>query len=245
MSRKMKEQIISTYYHIGIDLDFENIFSYCKFTEDSLEHEKVKFDEIYKNKVSELNAEEKEKFEQFAIGVHWKLHDVFPVFQWSSIFNSAFNMFEKHINDLCKIYEKETTIRIGLKDLKGQGIERAKLFLSKVIGITNVFDSKEWSEIQDYLKVRNVLVHTSGELDLNQKKHKEVFDYAKNHPKLILYPETPVSDSAQVIIMPDFIYEALICYRIILGRICKFNLPVNNGYPSNLLTRERGYYDQT
>lgn len=226
MSEKMKKQIISTYYHIGIDLDFENIFSYCKFTEESLEHEKIKLNKNYKKKIGELSPDEKDDFEQFAIEVHWKLHDVFPVFQWTSIYNSAYNMFEKHINDLCKIYEKKRTIKIGLKDLKGQGIERAKIFLSKVIGITNVFDSKEWSEIQDYSKVRNILVHTSGELDLTQKKHKEIFDYAKNHPKLILNHDSPNSDSVQLIILPDFIYEALICYRIILGRICKFQFPV-------------------
>ncbi len=225
----MEDQIISTFYHIGIELDFENIYSYCKFTETALEQEKVKFNEIYKTKVSELTAEEKEKFDQFAIEAHWKLHDVFPVFQWSSIFNSAYAMFEKHMNDLCKIFEKNTTKEIGLKDLKGQGIERAKIFLSKVIGIRNVFDSTEWSEIQNYLKVRNILVHTSGKLDLTQKKHKEVFGYAKKHPKLIVYPESSESDSAEITILPEFIYEALICYRIILGKICKFNLPLNNG----------------
>ena len=42
-------------------------------------------------------------------------------------------MFEKHLNDVCKILEKETKTEIGLKDLKGQGIERAKIFLSKVL----------------------------------------------------------------------------------------------------------------
>lgn len=225
----MEKQIINAFYHIGIEVDFENIYSYCKFTESALENEKIQFNEIYQTRVSGLTAEKKKNFDQFSIGIHWKLYDVFPNLQWNSIFNSAYTMFENHMNELCKIYEKETTKKNSLKDLKGQGIERAKTFLSKVIGITNVFDSKEWSEIQDYSKVRNILVHTSGELDLSQKKHKEVFDYAKNHPKLIVYPESPDSDSAQVTILPEFIYEALICYRIILGKICKFNLPLNNG----------------
>ena len=115
------------------------------------------------------------------------------------------------------------------KDLKGQGIARAKIFLSKVVGIKKVFDSPEWNEIQNYSKVRNILVHTSGKLDLTQKKHKDVFDYAKNHSKLFVYPENPESDWAEINILPEFIYEALISYRILLGKICKSNIQKNKG----------------
>ena len=226
---KIEKRIINVFYNVGIEVDFENIYSYCKFTEAALAREKDNFSAIYKRKVSKLTAEEKEKFDRFAIEMHWKLHGVFPAFQWSSIFNSAFAMFEKHLNDLCKIFEKETANGIGLKDSKGEGIERAKLFLSKVIGIKNVFDSTEWSEVQNYKKVRNILLHTSGELDLTQKKHKEVFDYAKRQPKLLVYPEDPDSDSAQLTILPELIYETLISYIILLGKICNFRARETDG----------------
>ena len=227
--RKMDEQAISTFYHIGIDLDFENIYSFCKFTETAFKQEKDKFYALYKTKLNELKAEEKEKFEQLAIEIHWKLYSIFPELQWNSIFNSAYAMFEKHLNDVCKILEKDTKTEIGLKDLKGQGIERAKIFLSKVVGIKKVFNSPEWNEIQNYSKVRNILVHTSGKLDLTQKNHKNVFDYAKNHSKLFVYPENPNSDWAEINILPEFIYEALISYRILLGKICKSNIQKNKG----------------
>lgn len=225
----MEKQIINTFYHIGIEVDFENIYSYCKFTEAALVQEKDNFLAIYKTKVSKLSPEEKEKFDQFVIEIHWKLYDVFPTLQWTSIFNSAYSIFERYLNDLCTILGKNASTKISLTDLKGQGIERAKLFLSKIIGVTNVFNSAEWNEIQNYSKVRNILVHTSGKLDLTQKKHKEVFDYAKDHPKLILYSEYPESGWAQITILPEYIYEALTSYRILLGRICKDNLQINNG----------------
>ena len=73
-------------------------------------------------------------------------------------------------------------------------------------------------------KVRNILVHTSGKLDLTNKKHKEVFDYANNQPKLYVFPEDSGSNSAQITVLPELIYEALISYRILLSKICKFNL---------------------
>ena len=226
---KMKKQIINTFYHIGIEIDFENIYSYCKFTEDALAKEKDNYLAIYKRKEKKLTPKEKEMFKQFAIEMHWKLYDVFPAFQWSSIFNSAYAMFEKHLNDLCKIFEKETSTGVGLKDLKGKGIERAKIFLSKVIGVKNVFDSTEWKEIRNYSKARNILVHASGKLDLTQKNHQEVFRYAKNQPKLFVFHEDPDSDSAQITILPELIYKALMSYKILLVKICKYNSQLNKG----------------
>ncbi len=220
----MGKQIISPFYHIGIDLDFENIYSYCKFTESALEQEKYRFNEIYQEKVSKLNAEEKDNFDKFSIEVHWKLYDVFPTLQWHSIFNTAYTIFENHMNELCRIFGESTANELSVRDLNGQGIERAKLFLSKVIGIKNVFNSTEWGEIQNYSKVRNILVHTSGKLDLTNRNHKEIFDYAKYQPKLILYPDDPSSDWAQVTILPDFIDDALLSYRIFLGKICNVEL---------------------
>jgi hypothetical protein len=217
----MDKQLINSFYQIGIEIDFENIHSFCKFTEAWLAEERDKFKTIYETKLGELTPEEKEKWDQFAIDIHWKLYDVFPILLWTSIFNSAYSLFERHLNDVCKILEKDASIKISLTDLTGKGIERAKIFLTKVIGIANVFDSTEWHEIQNYSKVRNILVHASGELNLTQKKHKEIFDYAKNHQKLIVYPEHPDSDWAKIIVLPGYIYEALIAYRILLGRICQ------------------------
>ena len=119
------------------------------------------------------------------------MYDVFPTLQWTSIFNSAYSLFERHLNDLCGILGKNAATRIELTDLNGQGIERAKIFLSKIVGITYVFASTEWRDIQNYSKVRNIFVHASGKLDLTKEKHKKIFEYAKTKPNLVVYPEEP------------------------------------------------------
>jgi hypothetical protein len=225
----MDEQLKIHFYQMGIEVDFENIFSFCKFTETALEQEKIRFDEIYREKISALEDQEKSEFQHFMIEIHWKLDDVFPNMQWNSVFNTAYTIFENHMNHLCSILPKKNDTEVSLKDIKGQGIERAKIFLTKVIGITQIFQTSEWNEIKSYSKIRNVLVHTFGNLDLTQPKHKEVFDYAKKHPALLLYPDDSCSDSAQLSILPAFIYDALLCYRIILSRICKCHLEPANG----------------
>jgi len=220
----MDKQTIITFYHAGIEVDFENIYSYCKFTEAALRREKEKFLTLHNEKINKLTPDEKRDFDELSIEIHWKLYDVFPTLQWTSIFNSAYSLFERHLNDLCRILGKNAPTKIELTDLKGQGIERAKIFLSKIVGISNVFDSTEWKEIQDYAKVRNVLVHSTGKLDLSKENHKNIFKYAKTQRNLIVSPEDPEALWAQITILPEYIYDSLLSYRILLGKICKHNL---------------------
>jgi hypothetical protein len=99
--------------------------------------------------------------------------------------------------------------------------------LSRIVGITNVFDSPEWTDIQNYSKIRNILVHTSGKLDLTKEKHKKIFDYAKKQPNLIVCPEEPELGWSEIKILPEYIYDSLLSYRIFLGKICKHNLERN------------------
>ena len=217
----MDKETINSLYQIGIEIDFENIYSYCKFTEAALSEEKRRFREIYEAKTAALTSEEKQSFERFAIDIHWKLHGVFPALQWTSVFASAYSLFERHLNDLCEHLRKDRAIKTKLTDLPRQGIERAKIFLSKVVGITDIFGLDEWANIQNYSKVRNILMHTSGRLDLRQKKHKQVFNYARRQPGMMVFPEDPQSDSAEITVLPDYVYQAIPCYTLFLVRICK------------------------
>lgn len=195
-----------------------------------MKQEQAKVKAIYEENIDKLTGEDKEKFMQQSIDIHWKLHDVFPALHWSSIFNSAYALFENHLNELCIIFGKDLNNKhlkdLSLKDLKGSGIERAKNYLSKVIGIKNIFDSGDWLEIQNYSKLRNVLVHTLGRLDLSRQDHKEVFNYAKAHSKIIVFPDEPDSDWAEIALKPGIVYDASLSYRILLGNICKIELPV-------------------
>lgn len=219
----MHEQIIDVFYHAAIDLDFENIFSYCKFAESSLKQEKEKFHQIYQQKTDQMSDEGKKELEHILIEMHWKLYDVFPNLLWNSVFNTAYATFENHLTSLCNIFEKGATHNIKLGDLSGKGIEKAKIYLSKVIGIKNVFNSTEWEEIKNASKVRNILAHTSGKLDLNNSKHNEVFLYAQNsHHKIIGNLLDPGSKEALIIITPEYIYDTLLNFRIILRKICEF-----------------------
>ena len=57
-----------------------------------------------------------------------------------------------------------TPIRPGLKleDVRGDGIERAKLYLSKVCLIDFPEQSNEWNMMQKLNSIRNCVVHAEG-----------------------------------------------------------------------------------
>jgi hypothetical protein len=56
-------------------------------------------------------------------------------------------------------------LSVELTDLKGDGIERARLYLTKVCEIQFPDGSHEWAEIQKLNNIRNCIVHAEGNVD--------------------------------------------------------------------------------
>jgi hypothetical protein len=107
------------------------------------------------------------------------------------MFVVAFNLFEKTINDICKVVKAISKLETGLKDVKGQGIERAKKYLSKTHSITAPFSNEKWEMINTFSKLRNVLSHTYGELDLTRKSHAYVFEIAQKEDSIRIENNDP------------------------------------------------------
>lgn len=58
---------------------------------------------------------------------------------------------------------------IKLTDLKHNGIERARLYLSKMIGIDFGKFGESWPYLQDVNQIRNLIVHSGGKLPSDDK----------------------------------------------------------------------------
>jgi hypothetical protein len=86
----------------------------------------------------------------------------------NSLFISMYGDFEYHLSQLCHAYQLHKKLKICLSDIYGNGIYKAATYLDKVVGL-NIKNSKEWSRMVDWNRVRNALVHNSGYL-----KDKEV-----------------------------------------------------------------------
>lgn len=106
--------------------------------------------------------------------------DEFTNLMRSSFFVSLYSYLEAWLNNECRESQKENPqIKISLDDIHGAGINRAKIYLMKVLDTSFPFDDPNWEQIQWFSKIRNCIVHNEGKVrDTDLKK------YIENHPKL-------------------------------------------------------------
>jgi len=86
----------------------------------------------------------------------------YPQVLRSSLFVTSYAFLELFMTGLCKEIKKHVS-GPDLNDLRGEGIQRARLFLTSVAAI-DFPDTTEWQRLLLYGKLRNVIVHAQGEL---------------------------------------------------------------------------------
>lgn len=84
-------------------------------------------------------------------------------FRYSAIV-TIYCLLETSMNSLCNLLKQMKGLSIELDELRGDGIERAKLYLSKICDIKFPENSHEWSQIQKLNKIRNCIVHADGDI---------------------------------------------------------------------------------
>jgi hypothetical protein len=101
-------------------------------------------------------------------GSMWDLNSVFveyfPNLQRGSAAVTLFTFFESEMNKLCFRLQKIEGAKVALKDLQGDGIERATNYLRLIVGIDVHKEKAEWSEIVGIRTFRNNWVHAAGRL---------------------------------------------------------------------------------
>src|SRR4030042_2915805 len=86
-----------------------------------------------------------------------------------SILVIVYSFIENSMNSLCRYLHGYKKLSIGIDDLKGVGIERAKLYLEKVclIDLPNT-----WSRLEKLNRIRNCIVHAEGDVDATKSPGK-------------------------------------------------------------------------
>ena len=81
---------------------------------------------------------------------------------------ATYIFLEDQLNGLCQTLQESITTRLKLRDINGKGVERAFLFLSKVVGFDlGRISSKSF--VNNVNKLRNRIVHARGILPDDQK----------------------------------------------------------------------------
>ncbi|KND61208.1 hypothetical protein BVER_03098c [Candidatus Burkholderia verschuerenii] len=123
----------------------------------------------------------------------WDMHDVFEVFspnlQRRSAFITLFSFLEHELDMLCQRFTRAENLVLTLKDIKGNGLERANLFLEKVALLNVPRDTGQWREIKQIQTIRNLFVHADGRVNADQKPE---LAYIKGTQELSLSPNSEI-----------------------------------------------------
>lgn len=106
------------------------------------------------------------------------LSEHYPSMIRQAMFVSAYGRLEHLLNELCQQLQEERRLPIGLKDLKGAGLQRAKDYLKKVCGIAFPDEGTAWATIMGLAEIRNVIAHREGAL---KKSDKKAWTYLEKH----------------------------------------------------------------
>ncbi|EPQ5810614.1 hypothetical protein MBU97_005420, partial [Klebsiella pneumoniae] len=76
---------------------------------------------------------------------------------------SLYSCLEHNLNDYCNICQRIVNTNISVTDFNGDGIHKAKRYLTKLMDI-NFGLSQEWQFMTEFNKIRNCIVHANGDI---------------------------------------------------------------------------------
>lgn len=79
-----------------------------------------------------------------------------------SLFVNLYSFLESRMLKICRDAEYQTSL--SLSDLRGTGVDKAKVYLTKVVGISFDF-GRDWEEIQNLKLLRHCVAHNEGKID--------------------------------------------------------------------------------
>lgn len=133
--------------------------------------------ELRKRYEDEIKKIEKESEEKYHISDYYEEELItidrvyLETFRYSAIV-SIYSILESSMNALCNHLMKSKELSLELKEIRGEGIERAKLYLEKVCHVKLPAKSNSWSKIQNLNKIRNCIVHAEGDVDRTRNPRK-------------------------------------------------------------------------
>ena len=191
--------------NIGFDLTLSN-----KIYKENLKS-------LIKSSLDNLNEIEKQNKEFIS-----KLIDKEPVEGWfetsshlanidwimlNSIFISSFAFFEHHLYTLARIVEDKTSTRLTINDLSGKGIIKYCNYLFLVGNLKKADRSgKEWQEIDQFQKVRNIIIHNGGMMISDSTKkleNHECFNFLRKRD-VVMAGTTGLIRIKQISFIEDF-----------------------------------------
>jgi hypothetical protein len=169
--------------------------------EELFEKQLIKFNRWADEQTKDLDEEGKEGFYEHYGEDYWKINEVFPNLFRYSYFITAFSFFEYQLIDLCRLIKRQFDIKLNVSDIRGDEINKAQIYIKKVIGINFPDQSNSWNNIIKIKTIRNLIVHSLGRVDvLEENKLNMLKEYVERNQTLL-----KIDDIDKIILSKPFI----------------------------------------
>ncbi len=145
-----------------IDTKLYEMKDFIDFLSSAIKMEKKKVEKRLDEATKRMSKSEKDKYYDLYSEDYWKIDDVFAQTSINSSIVVLCSYIETGLNALCDAYKLDKEIPLRYLDMRGQGIDRSKIYLEKVIGLNFPSNSQSWAEIRALKKLRNAIVHDEG-----------------------------------------------------------------------------------
>ena len=158
----------------GTSYEIESLRKFSEIAERAILDEAVNFKKHIENSSQGLEGFQLEAYLSNHSDEYERISVQFAQVHRSSIFLRSYGLLERILNYVCEDFAEWNRVKILVKDLKGQGIERAKIYLSKQHDFDFVSKNPEWALLQSYGRIRNLFAHTYGDLPDDDTKRKQI-----------------------------------------------------------------------
>jgi hypothetical protein len=153
-----------------------------------------------------------------------RLSNDLPRLQWYAQFLVAFATFENSLHELCRIVQRRSILKLGVKDLSGQGIVRASAYLRKLVGVEAPFETSEWNRALLFSEIRNAIAHRTGSLELKVNDPKSLASRIQKLEGVELIEPFVGAVEGEILLKPEFLKQAIRDMRKVLSDVANYEL---------------------
>lgn len=160
-----QKQLAFTIARLAHGIQVDNFRDYISNIHQNFSDDAQKLQELYESASYKTHDPDYLNYLDDMISEQHKLLTVFqPSMYRKSTLVSLYSYLEHTLNSFCFTLHKMFNTKIEINDMKGDGIVRAKTFLSKIFGIDFGDANSKWAFLNDLNKIRNCIVHADSDL---------------------------------------------------------------------------------
>jgi hypothetical protein len=149
----------TSYFDIGIHIKAEGFAAYLTALNASLESQRSALEAIIDGERAGAEDEMADIILDRHIDEWHHIAVVFPQRFFNAFVVSLCSWLESELNDLAQAHRLLHPNVMSLNEVAGKGLERARLYLKRVVGIDFPDNHGGWAVLQSLYKIRNEIIH--------------------------------------------------------------------------------------